>query len=311
MGQSSGQGSFSVSQRQLQPNGPPFAIASAVNGLSVDALGRIVLGQDFGAVGDPAILLNNREIPMGGFAFQMRDGAFRKFLVDNANSTYFLGDRDGQTHGAFFNIDNLGDFSLNSQTQGYLNILSPLAGSQISMNMNGGSPGGMGWLMDGANGQINQGDLFGGLNFTQIQLDDTNQAILMGDDPLNTNPWLTLDKQFDNYVLGDFFQFNNGTMLRIRDLGNTLVQMTGLIGANKQRNFFVFNGGATPNFQWGDVGNNNLGIKIFMDDATGQIRMNNLANTAKIVMNGVNGFTGVVAPVNTITVNGGIVTNVA
>lgn len=92
MGQSSGQGSFSVNQRNLQPNGPPFAITSAVNGLSVDALGRIVLGQDVGAVGDPAQLLNTREIPLAGFGLEATDGGNKYFLLDNGAGSFGIGD---------------------------------------------------------------------------------------------------------------------------------------------------------------------------------------------------------------------------
>jgi hypothetical protein len=38
--------------------------ATARNGLSIDGTGAVVLGQDIGALGDPAQLLNDREIPM-------------------------------------------------------------------------------------------------------------------------------------------------------------------------------------------------------------------------------------------------------
>lgn len=43
-------------------------MTGARNGLSVDALGYIVMGQDVAAAGDPGKLLNIREIPMNGFS---------------------------------------------------------------------------------------------------------------------------------------------------------------------------------------------------------------------------------------------------
>lgn len=48
--------------------GPPFASNSADNGLSVDTVsGKIVLGNDVGDPGNPAALLNVREIDTGAF----------------------------------------------------------------------------------------------------------------------------------------------------------------------------------------------------------------------------------------------------
>lgn len=46
---------------------PPFAANSAYNGLSVDPVtGQIVLGNDIGDPGLPALLVSNREIPLAG-----------------------------------------------------------------------------------------------------------------------------------------------------------------------------------------------------------------------------------------------------
>lgn len=55
--------------------GPPFTSDSAENGLSVDGVtGRIVLGNDVGAAGSPAILLSDREIVT-------EDALFNQFAV--------------------------------------------------------------------------------------------------------------------------------------------------------------------------------------------------------------------------------------
>jgi hypothetical protein len=62
-----GQGSI-ITQQKKQPSGPPFVAASAYNGLSVESgSGKIVLGQTIGEAGNPAVLLNNREIPFNSF----------------------------------------------------------------------------------------------------------------------------------------------------------------------------------------------------------------------------------------------------
>ena len=70
-------------QRQNK-NAPPASAATvtaANNGLSLSGT-TAQLGQAIGAVGDPAILINNREIPMAAFSFTMRDGANPVFIVD-------------------------------------------------------------------------------------------------------------------------------------------------------------------------------------------------------------------------------------
>lgn len=55
---------------------PPFPTNSAYNGLSVETgTGIIVLGQDVGAVGNPAILLSNREIPAANFTISFNASA--------------------------------------------------------------------------------------------------------------------------------------------------------------------------------------------------------------------------------------------
>lgn len=59
------QGSVSLDTPSV--SGAPFTPQSARNGLSVDSAGFIVLGQIPGASGDPAQLLNDRQIPMKGF----------------------------------------------------------------------------------------------------------------------------------------------------------------------------------------------------------------------------------------------------
>lgn len=67
--------SIQTSQKKKQ-SGAPFASDAAENGLSVDTVtGRIVLGNNAGAVGNPAQLLNTREIFGNGFNIRQRDSA--------------------------------------------------------------------------------------------------------------------------------------------------------------------------------------------------------------------------------------------
>lgn len=50
--------------QKKDPAGAPFTSASAHEGTSIDASGKVVLGQTIGAVGNPALLDRNAEIPV-------------------------------------------------------------------------------------------------------------------------------------------------------------------------------------------------------------------------------------------------------
>lgn len=67
---------------------PPFPGNSANNGLSVDSVSSlIVLGQSVGAVGNPAILLSNREIPAANFILSFNaDAAQTNNIVQFKNT---------------------------------------------------------------------------------------------------------------------------------------------------------------------------------------------------------------------------------
>ena len=74
-------GLFLATYRKQDPAGPPFALTSANNVLSVDPVsGAIVLGNDVG--GTSATLLSNREIPFGGFFLKQISGAAATSLTN-------------------------------------------------------------------------------------------------------------------------------------------------------------------------------------------------------------------------------------
>lgn len=60
---------------------PSSGSVAAENGLTVASL-KAVLGQAIGAVGDPAKLLSNREIPMNGFSFQFKESTWVPFKIN-------------------------------------------------------------------------------------------------------------------------------------------------------------------------------------------------------------------------------------
>lgn len=74
--------SIVTSQKREQAAGPPFNVAAANNGDSVDTVtGKIVLGNDVGQAGSPAQLLSNREIITG----DALTGPFTLLLNDQQN----------------------------------------------------------------------------------------------------------------------------------------------------------------------------------------------------------------------------------
>jgi len=88
----------------VPPPGPPFALNSANNGLSVDAgTGEIVLGNDAGTgLGGSAMLLNGREIDMNGNLLQLFNGAI--FISNSPGAGQII-----MNSGQFFVIDGVGN----------------------------------------------------------------------------------------------------------------------------------------------------------------------------------------------------------
>lgn len=77
-------------------------VVGAANGLSLDALNRAVLGQNVGAVGNPAALLSDREIPLLSFLLR---------LLGNAGSNAFINFGFDSVLSAQFGIEVAGDSS--------------------------------------------------------------------------------------------------------------------------------------------------------------------------------------------------------
>lgn len=74
--------------------------------------------------------------------------------------------------------------------------------------------------------------------------------------------------------------------------------------------YFVFDF-AFNIYKWGDIDAINKGTVLQIDDANGVFNFDTALSNAKIHINGAAGFTGTVSPVNSITVEGGIVTAVS
>lgn len=362
-----GTGTFVLSQKDAAGGAaPPFAANSAVNGLSVNGAGQIVLGDDVG--GALAQLLSNRVIDQNGFSFQMFDGLDRIFDLDPLNGQYSIGNISGGGGGTYLYIDD------------------PNQSVSIASNL------GEMLALDNANGGYRIGDVTGAGNLSRISINDTLQTIeaLFGLDSL-----LQLDYATDVWGIGDvsnftkpvidsafntggnifinqyiqdttgnafvnfdiatndvtllsrmrsdvsngtdrtifeqqsdtlFFRFNNLDKFLI-DLVNNRYSLGDIGIANNgsqiliddtSRIFAFFDsvgqsivaGGANFQVDIGDIDNNINKLQLSVEPHLNQVRIDNITNTAGILINGVAGFTGTVTPVNSITVDAGIVTNV-
>lgn len=304
------------------PSGAPFAAGSADNGLSIDPVtGKIVLGNDVGST--LAQLLSDREIPLNGFdltIFQNAIGNGALFLQpDPIENTLSLSMQTG--------LDSLGNFGLFSVAPASLfgqagdaanggtveidpvsarlshNVLTrlvalpPFPGGVISAG-NGSSD----FLrLDIANQVYSIGDIDAAGNGVQLSVNDLNRVAKILD---SAGDMLSLDRVADLYVLGDFSGVTSGTAIFI-DAANPRGEITSNAGSmllvDQSIGLYLIG-------DFGGVGNGSL---LAIDDTTSLFKINNTANNAVVEINGVAGFTGTVAAPGTITVDGGIVTNVA
>lgn len=149
-----GQGSISVNQKKVTTPVPPFPLNAAENGLSVDPITkRIVLGNDPGAVGDPAQLLSNREMKLQGFYLDYIGQTIEQFF-DDGNGLFQLYRNPAGV--LSFNVDTvvkqyqLGEdyrieisqpfqtIKLRSSAEPFLNILGAPAARNLTLGI--GSP---------------------------------------------------------------------------------------------------------------------------------------------------------------------------
>jgi hypothetical protein len=99
-----GLGNAAVRSSKVTPP-TPATVTAANNGTSL-SLTTVQLGQAIGAVGNPAILLQDREVPMGGNSFQLGTNTDKRFFVDPAAGLYQLGDINAALHNLFLEIND-------------------------------------------------------------------------------------------------------------------------------------------------------------------------------------------------------------
>ena len=311
MGQ--GQGSISVNQKAPvipvpPPPGPPFAAGSAINGLSLDpVLSAIVFGNDIGALGDPAQFLSDREIEMANFLFRFINAGNRQFVIDPLNGVYQMGDIDAAGNDMGIEINDvaetivLGD--LNGVASG-MNLLMDnlLGGPQLEFGNNNGI-----FFRANRNSDLYQlGDIDADNNGNFVAVDDGIQEWSIGQRAAVTN--LLLHKPSVGIGLSFFDSVGNNPFLLPDPATGGIAFMSAPDFATQVA---LSDAGSGRLAQLGNIGASNNGNVFTVDDNNNLFDITNTALNAVVRINGVNGFTGVVAPPLTITVDGGIVTNVA
>jgi len=277
---------------------PPFPLNAADNGLSVDPIGfEIVLGQTIGAVGDPAQLLSNREVPFNGFTFAigkttepvtfgldpvLQTAAIlvpgdSMLFLDFPNDQYFLG-------------SGFNGFQIDSISQ--LSLITINGAEYLDLNV--------------ATGRFRMGDTDDINNGNVVDLSDNTQRWDIGQRTLQTNLLLN----FPGVGIGlSFFDSNGANPFLLPDPATGGVAF--ITAPDFSTSLSLADAASGTAATLGDIGAATTGMVAIVDVVNSLLTIRNTANTAVVNMNGVNGFTGVVAPVNTITVDGGIVTNVA
>jgi hypothetical protein len=325
MGQ--GQGSITSNKKQ-DPTGapsPPFALNSAFNGLSVDTVtGQIVFGQDVGAVGDPAAFVSDREIPMSFFDLTLflnnSADAFAalRFNNDPVNPTGNIGSvQPGGDNGATLNWqggDPLGASPLMQMQAFTLNTVLAMAmlndeisTAQLGARYDDGVSGNQtGMLIDFFNQVWEYGDVTDTFNGNKLIVDDGTQQWGIGQRTLVQNLLLNLPA----VGIGlSFFDSNGNNPFLLPDPGTGGIAFISAPDFSTQ--LALADAGSGSLAQLGDTGASTTGMTLQVDVPNSEVAINNTGGTAIVRINTVPGFTGVVAPVNTITVDGGIVTNVA
>lgn len=263
-------------------------------------------------------------------------GGGRMISLDRLNQIYQLGDVDGFGNGATLEIQDINssllfyDSAFASQSMN----LNPIAGTYGIGDLNGIGSGNYLLVNDGTNeftlggpasrldiigdvaqitaggvlllsldnpsGLFRLGDIANAGNNNKFAIDDANNLTYVQSGAGRT---LNLDAGNGIYQFGDFDAVSNGNSIFVDDATNLMQYESG--GGRR-----LYLDAGSNIYQIGDIDIVNNGARININDAAGLINFDNAASNVGLVINGVAGFTGTVAAPASITVNGGIVTNV-
>lgn len=338
---SKGTGSLQTFQKSKAGGAPPATVTGAADGLLLDGT-TVKLGQPFGFVpGDPAQLLEDRRIPLFGFRFLLDGNVIGADFNDTATQQISL--FDALTGNPSLLLDFAGS---NVYLGDANNFIDPVlyfkgnaAGGPFAQLYQQDIPGAT-WFDLSMQGAVNpdfaltmQGAVRGKFHVTEnsldyssaltsfFNLDPTSDAYRIGR-PV-TGPQLSIDPNhfrftaqsrdflladltnqvysFGDNVAGPFFQMQTTA-------GNNQAVILLPVGANPTSTVLDLHP-AGRTYRIGDVNANDQGLSMTLDDNLGIANFGNIASNAKLSVNSIPGITTVkLAPINSITITGGIIT---
>lgn len=236
-----------VRQNKKEAGGGGGGLTAANNGTSVSGT-TVQLGQAIGAVGNPSLLLNDREIIMGNNSFTMKNAAGDRHLFIDPGVFYSLGDSGALTNGGSLTIDDTNEVI-------FAGFASATAGALLE-------------LEGGAFNRAKIGDVSLSFNQTLIQVDDGLERI---DATINNNSFLRLDKPNELYILGDATTAGY-PYLRME---NTASKGISFVHDNGLR-FFI--GPTLGAYQFGDLQPTGNGMYLAIDDVNTEFTVNQGGN---------------------------------
>lgn len=261
--------------------------------------------------------------------------------VNDIGETIEIGDPDAITNETVLRLENTGKLGFESNSNDFLIIDFP-NGNYLFGDINGAGNGMQVNVNDNSQ-LIEIGDPDGVGNETVLNVNDLQQQVTIES---GTSEYFRIDVLNSQYFFGDIAGAGNQTSFLIYDA----IEVAQISSGGFSRLFLdsvngIYqlgpSGSGTPayfeidevngrfqtvygtgsnglfldavnlDYIMGDLSVVGNGGRVFLSDSLNTLFLQNASNTLGIDINGVAGFTGTVTPVTTITVNNGIVTNVA
>lgn len=316
---------FGQSNISFQSNAiaAPIVPGSARNGLSLDGSGKIVWGNDVGAPGSPAQLLNSREVDFAGNDFAFIGNNINALFSDGAGGILLeygslLSLDIGAAAPARISMATIGGASgffadHGSQESTIGDLAEDVTGLQ--MLVGGGSGSARVFTKLGATTHnflnlvsssffFGLGDLSTAQNGTKLEIDDTLQTVNIGQGVTA----LGLQCDFANRIFsfGDLFSVGNTSNITIADIQRRITATTqgaDLLALDLQSDTYGI----------GDVaGAGATGIGLFLDGPLNFAMFDNIAHNLRLGINGSVGASGNFTTVDlkTVTVDGGLIVSI-
>lgn len=277
-----GLGTYRIGDLEAEQNGTLISIDDTTENIIAAGSGIVGLNLDFFSdlysFGDTANTGFGTKIVIDNTApnITFQGLGITGLNIDMDSNVYEIGDANGGALGSKLRIEDV-----NEQANLILGFNNWLESSNTT-------------------GYINIGDIDAAANGSVLTVDDANE-IIRTNFANNANAGFFLRPTDNFYEFGDrttrtaFLELKGADLLAVVALDNVSA-----LKLDKQN----------QTYNIGDIDNADNGTYLNVDDFNNKFIFQNAALTSLININGVDGFTGTVTPVTSITVNGGIVTDV-